>query len=63
PNLVIASPDSVGPTLTLMNACATDTSLFYMTVIAGIGVPLVLVYHFLVYRIFRGKVRESDLEY
>ena len=63
PNLVVASPDSVGPTLTLMNACATDTSVFYMTIIAGIGVPLVLVYHFLVYRIFRGKVRESDLEY
>ena len=63
PNLVVASADSVGPTLTLMNACATDTSLFYMTIIAGIGVPIVLVYHVLVYRIFRGKIRESDLEY
>ena len=63
PNLVVASPDSIGPTLTLMNACATDTSLFYMTIIAAIGVPIVLFYHFLVYRIFRGKIRESDLEY
>ena len=63
PNLVVASPDSIGPTLTLMNACATDTSLFYMTIIACIGVPLVLFYHFLVYRTFRGKIRESDLEY
>jgi cytochrome d ubiquinol oxidase subunit II len=63
PNLVVASADSAGPTLTLMNACATDTSLFYMTIIACIGVPLVLFYHFLVYRTFRGKIRESDLEY
>ncbi|MDO4889881.1 MAG: cytochrome d ubiquinol oxidase subunit II [Coriobacteriaceae bacterium] len=63
PNLVVASVDSVGPTLTLMNACATDTSLFYMTIIACIGVPLVLVYHVLVYRTFRGKIRESELEY
>ena len=63
PNLVVASANSAGPTLTLMNACATDTSLFYMTIIACIGVPLVLFYHFLVYRTFRGKIRESDLEY
>ena len=63
PNLVVASADSIGPTLTLMNACATDTSLFYMTVIAAIGVPLVLVYQVIIYRTFRGKIRESDLEY
>ena len=63
PNLVVASANSAGPTLTLMNACATDTSLFYMTVIAGIGVPLVLIEQFIVYRTFRGKVREADLEY
>lgn len=63
PNLVVATPDSVGPTLTLMNACATDTSLGYMTIIACIGVPLVLLYQVIVYRIFRGKLRESDLEY
>ncbi|MDO4532525.1 MAG: cytochrome d ubiquinol oxidase subunit II, partial [Coriobacteriia bacterium] len=31
PNLVVASAGSVGPTLPLMNACASDTSLFYMT--------------------------------
>lgn len=63
PNLVVATADSVGPTLTLMNACATDTSLFYMTVIACIGVPLVLIYQVIIYRAFRGKVREEDLEY
>jgi cytochrome d ubiquinol oxidase subunit II len=63
PNLVVAAPNSAGSTLTLMNACATDTSLFYMTIIACIGVPLVLIYHVLVYRTFRGKLKESDLEY
>ncbi len=63
PNLVVASAASAGPTLTLMNACATDTSLFYMTIIACIGVPLVLIYQVIIYRTFRGKIRESDLEY
>ena len=63
PNLVVASANSAGPTLTLMNACATDTSLFYMTIIACIGVPLVLIYQVIIYRTFRGKIRESDLEY
>ena len=34
-----------------------------MTVIACIGVPLVLVYHVVVYRTFRGRVKDADLTY
>lgn len=56
PVLVMASPDSVGAPLTLMSAGATDASLGYMTVILCIGLPLVLVYHVLIYRTFRGRV-------
>lgn len=56
PNLVNASPDSVGSAITLMSAGASETSLFCMTVILCIGLPLVLVYHVLIYRTFRGRV-------
>ena len=61
PNLVVASEGSVGPALTLMNASASELSLFYMIVIVCIGLPLVLVYHVIVYRTFRGRVKEEDL--
>jgi cytochrome d ubiquinol oxidase subunit II len=63
PNLVVASAGSVGPTITIANAASSDTALAAMTVIACIGVPLVLIYHVIAYRTFRGRVRESDLEY
>lgn len=57
PVLVMATPDSVGEALTLMNAGATDASLGYMTVILCIGLPFVLLYHVLIYRTFRGRVQ------
>ncbi len=56
PVLVMASPESTGAALTLMNAGATDASLGYMTVILCIGLPFVLLYHVLIYRTFRGRV-------
>lgn len=62
PNLVMATPDSIGPTISLANAASSETSLFYMTVIACIGVPLVLLYHVVVYRVFRGRVKNTELE-
>lgn len=61
PNLVVASADSVGAAITLMSASASELSLFCMTVILCIGLPLVLVYHVIIYRTFRGRVSEEDL--
>ncbi|MDO4290846.1 MAG: cytochrome d ubiquinol oxidase subunit II [Eggerthellaceae bacterium] len=61
PNLVVASADSVGPAITLMSAAASDLSLTYMTVILCIGLPLVLIYHVVIYRTFRGRIRKEDL--
>lgn len=61
PNLVVASEGSAGPTLTLMNASASELSLLYMIVIVCIGLPLVLIYHVIVYRTFRGRVSVADL--
>ena len=56
PNLVVASAGSVGPAVTVATAAAGDLTLAWMTGIACIGVPLVLFYHVLVYRAFRGRL-------
>ena len=61
PNLVVAAPGSVGESITLMNAASSDTSLAWMTGIACIGVPLVLVYHVIAYRVFSGRLAEEDV--
>jgi cytochrome d ubiquinol oxidase subunit II len=63
PNLVVASPDSVGATITAMNAASSELTLAWMTGITCVGLPLVLLYHFLVYRSFRGRVNPQDLDY
>ena len=49
--------------ITIANAAANDTALTAMTIIACIGVPLVLVYHIMIYRVFRGRVPVDELTY
>jgi len=61
PNLVVASADSIGPAITVATAASSDLALTWMTGIACIGVPIVLVYHVIVYRTFRGRLTEDDL--
>lgn len=53
PNLVNAT---FGNPVTIANAGSSELSLFCMTVILCIGLPLVLVYHIIIYRTFRGRV-------
>ena len=62
PVLVNATADSVGPAITLANAASSELSLTWMTIILCIGLPLVLVYHVVIYRTFRGRVNPADLE-
>lgn len=61
PNLVVATPDSVGAAITLMSGSATDLSLMWMTGITCVGLPLVLIYHVVIYRTFRGRISEEDV--
>ena len=56
PNLVVASAGSVGASITIATAASSDLALSWMTGIACIGVPIVLFYHVLVYRTFRGRL-------
>ncbi len=49
--------------LTMANASSSSLALTIMLVIAVIGMPLVLGYTYLVYRVFAGKVHEEDTGY
>ena len=51
----------MGEAITLMSAGASELSLTCMTVILCIGLPLVLIYHVVIYRTFRGRVSKEDL--
>ena len=46
-----------------MSAGASELSLTCMTIILCIGLPLVLVYHVIVYRTFRGRVEASEMNH
>jgi cytochrome d ubiquinol oxidase subunit II len=55
PHMVYSMPDAAH-SLTVYNAASTAKTLKIMTLIAAIGVPIVLTYTVTVYYIFRGKV-------
>ena len=50
-----------GEAITIMNGASSDLALMWMTGITCVGVPLVLFYHFLIYRTFRGRVKDEDI--
>jgi cytochrome d ubiquinol oxidase subunit II len=56
PRLVPARPD-LANSLTIYNASSSLLTLRTMLVIALVGMPLVLAYTIVIYRVFRGKVR------
>lgn len=49
--------------LTIYNAASSQKTLGILLLVAAIGLPLVLAYGFLVYRIFRGKVKIDPSSY
>lgn len=72
PNLVVAGagdPLSIfataaqGESITIATAASSDLALAWMLGITCVGLPLVLAYHFLTYRTFRGRVEVDDLHY
>jgi cytochrome d ubiquinol oxidase subunit II len=56
PRLVPAINDDA-LSLTIANSASSELTLTVMTIIAAIGVPLVLFYFYLIYRIFAGKTQ------
>lgn len=72
PNLVVAGagdPFSLfataaqGANITIATAASSDLALGWMLGITCVGLPLVLIYHVISYRTFRGRVKVEDLEY
>lgn len=61
PNLIVAKAAS--SSITIANAASSDMTLAIMLIIAVIGVPIVLVYHVITYRVFRGRLSKDDLTY
>ena len=58
--MIVPSTDS-SMSLMIATAASSDTALTAMLVITCIGLPLVLLYHFIVYRTFKGKITDADL--
>ncbi len=63
PDLVYSSIDTVSHSLTIYNASSSKKTLGYLLIIACIGMPIVLTYTSVIYRIFGGKVRLDDHSY
>ena len=57
PMLVPSSIDLAGASLTMQNASAKAGNLTVMLWITALGLPLVIIYHVVAYRIFAGKVQ------
>lgn len=63
PNLVRSSLDPEHNSLTFFNSAASPLTLRVLLIIVLIGIPLVLAYGTMVYRIFRGKVKIEPTSY
>lgn len=60
PNIVPATDPALS--LSIAATASSDYALTAMTIITCIGLPLVLIYHVIVYRTFAGKITAEDLE-
>jgi cytochrome d ubiquinol oxidase subunit II len=63
PVLLRSSLDPVGSSLTIYNCSSTGSTIKILLCIVLIGLPLVLGYGYLLYRVFRGKVKIDHTSY
>jgi cytochrome d ubiquinol oxidase subunit II len=63
PNLVRSSINPDENSLTFFNSAASTLTLKVLLIIVVIGIPMVLAYGTMIYRIFRGKVKIGPLSY
>jgi cytochrome d ubiquinol oxidase subunit II len=62
PNLLLSSLNPAW-SLTLRNAASSHKTLGLMGAVALIGMPFVIAYTIVIYRVFRGKVDKDKLAY
>ncbi len=63
PYVIRSSIDPAVNSITVMEAAASLKTLYVLTGIVGIGLPLVFAYGFFIYRLFRGKVTIDHMSY
>lgn len=63
PNLVVSTINPAENSLTLYNSAASVLTLKVLLLIVAIGIPMVLAYGVMIYRIFRGKVKIETMSY
>lgn len=63
PHLVRSSVNTETASLTFFNSASSELTLKVLLIIVAIGIPLVLAYGTMVYRIFRGKVKLEKTSY
>jgi cytochrome d ubiquinol oxidase subunit II len=63
PTIVRSRIDPMNFSLTVANSQASETTLMILLGIVSIGVPLVIVYGFIIARVFRGKVKIDNHSY
>jgi cytochrome d ubiquinol oxidase subunit II len=63
PLIVRSSLNPAQNSLTIWNSDASHMTLGILLIIVAIGIPLVIAYGFIVYRIFRGKVKIDFMSY
>lgn len=57
PNVIRASNDPEHLSLTIYNSASSQTTLEILLLMAVIGIPLVIAYTFIIYKVFYGKVK------
>jgi cytochrome d ubiquinol oxidase subunit II len=62
PNLVLSNPNPEN-SLNIYNAASSQKTLTIMIIIAIIGIPFVLAYTFIIYKVFKGKVKIDETSY
>ncbi|MBI2417655.1 MAG: cytochrome d ubiquinol oxidase subunit II [Ignavibacteriales bacterium] len=62
PNMIISTINTLN-NITVYNGSSSQQTLKTMLIIACIGVPFVLTYTIVIYRIFRGKVKIDKMSY
>ena len=60
---LVPGADIVADSLTIFNSANSQLCLTAMTIITCIALPIVLVYHVIIYRTFRGRIKEEDYGY
>lgn len=63
PVLVRSSVDPVLNSLTIWNSDASEMTLGILLIVVAVGIPLVVAYGFIAYRVFRGKVKMDSMSY